>query len=134
MACRSGLRVSMFSSLGRHINNPMYMPYGKPQVDRLCASSVCIKASGLRRLPQKPTHTKATSAQPLANCSHEGDFCAGFGALRVSEPPKMPVSYPFSQLALPCSLVAAASLALLPRYDVPATNRRGELHAQAGIR
>ena len=59
----------------------MYMPYGKMQVNVLAASGGCIKSSGFDQPVQKPTRTKATSAQQLAKGSHEGKFCVGIGAL-----------------------------------------------------
>ena len=72
--------------------------------------------------------------------SHEGHFCTTVGKLltrrrllcrvwrlSTSRVVRGACKLAVSQLALPCSLVAAASLALLPRYDVPATNRKGRI-------
>ena len=53
-------------------------------------SAKCIDEAVWQRQRPRRTHTKATSARGQRDCSHEGHFCAGFGAAAPVSPTPTP--------------------------------------------
>ena len=53
-------------------------------------SAKCIDEAVWQRQRPRRTHTKATSARGRRDCSHEGHFCAGFGAAAPVSPTPTP--------------------------------------------
>ena len=78
--CRSGLRASPISALSKDIIFRMNIVGAKTQADGLPLFPSCIKSEGIGRYLHKGTHTKATSAQPLPQRSHQGHFRARIAA------------------------------------------------------